>query len=265
MPPPASPRLRYLPRPCDFADNPLKVEASELVSNAISNITRSRIREMREDSRNVLLADLVSEMGSEDLCKFLHQRRILKERGRIHDYLASTTVTSLGSLDRKLIDVVSVCSTENSQARPETAGSVYLRHASHEHFGRTYTIGPQKQSLEITGYKHHTDMDYLTGSMIEQWYVIGAKYGGADAIAKTVLYEDPGVEYRREHHIGMKTLLGNVATDLGLMGGDHDDLIKGLMELFWTVEVVNHWGKDIEEAHPLVEIVLSDIEMQKDY
>jgi hypothetical protein len=102
-------------------------------------------------------------------------------------------------------------------------------------------------------------MDYLTGAMIEQGYVIGAKYGGANAIAKTVLYEDPGLEYRREHHIGIKTLLGNVATDLGLLG-DHDDL----MELLWSVEVVNHWGKDIEEAHPLIEIVLNDIEMQKD-
>jgi hypothetical protein len=36
------------------------------------------------------------------------------------------------------------------------------------------------------------------------------------------------------------------------------------MELFWSVEVVNHWGKDIEEAHTLVEIVLNDIELQKD-
>jgi hypothetical protein len=169
MPPPASPPLRYLPPLCEFADNPLKVEASELVSNAISNISPCRIREMRDDSRNVLLADLVSEMGSEELCKLLHQTRILEERGRIDDYLATTTVTSLGSLDRKLIDVISVCSPENSRARPKMAGSVYLRHASPEYFGRTYTIGPQKQSLEITGYKHHTDMDYLSGAMIEQW------------------------------------------------------------------------------------------------
>ena len=216
------------------------------------------IRQLPDDIRKSLLADLISQLNSEDFMNIFHQRRIQEEAHRISTYLASSSVSSLRSLEPSLIDVISVCSPENSRCQTEKAGSVYLNYALHEHFGRRYVIGSNRCHLEITGYMHQVEIFYLTGSLIEHWYVIGASYGSSKAIAKTVFYDDPGRGYQREHHIGMKSLLGNVATDLGLVGQEEE--LKGLMELFWEPRVVNEWHED---GPSLTEVVLKDIQTEK--
>ena len=105
---------------------------------------------------------------------------------------------------------------------------------------------------------HQVEISYLTGSLIEHWYVIGASYGSSKAIAKTVFYDDPGKGYQREHHVGMKSLLENVAADLGLVAREEE--LKGLMELFRESKVVNEWHED---GPSLAEVVLKDIETEK--
>jgi hypothetical protein len=252
MPPPASPRLRCLPPPHNFTDIPFTIAESQCSS------ILSVIQQLPDDIRNSLVADLVSQLNSEDATKVFHQRRIHEEAHRISTSLATSSVPSIRSLESSLIDVVSVCSPEKSQCQTDKAGSVYLNYALHEHFGRKYAIGPNRHHLEITGYMHQVEIFYLTGSMIEHWYIIGASYGSSKAIAKTVIYDDPGRGYQREHHVGMKSLLENVAADLGLVGQEEE--LKGLMELFWESKVVNGWH---EEGPSLIEIVLKDIETEK--
>src|SRR5271170_2768416 len=108
MPPPKSPRLRYLPPPCEPADFPVVLEERD----AISNIPRSIIPAMSDDGRDVFLGDVIAGTDLEDLNKYLHRRRIVQEMRRIPSCL--TSISSLQTLDQSLIKVLSVCDTEKS-------------------------------------------------------------------------------------------------------------------------------------------------------
>ena len=213
----------------------------------------------------------IAKIASNDDFEKIHEQcRIQEEYQRLSTYVSNNSMFK--SFDLGKIKVRSVSPPETSKL-PRTFSYDEIDGTTHfvgsSYFHRSYELGPSAKLLDIEGIRYHI-MSEMGHSNIEDYnFRITGKYNIISCETRCSYRSTYGTDDDFVYSYNVKGLLWDIAKDLGFENGI-DEILKGLLELFWG-EIVNTWhrrdalnefhvgcqgGVPIAEGQSLIEVVL---------
>ena len=184
----------------------------------------------------------IAKVASNDDFEKIHEQcRIQEEYQRLSTYVTNNSIFK--SLDLEKIKVTSVSPPEASKL-PRTFSYEICGDTSFvgsSYFHRSYELGPSAKPLDIEGIRYHI-MSKMGHSNIEDYnFRITGKYNNISCEVECSYRSTYGTDYDFVFSHNVKALLCDIAKELGFESGT-DEILKGLLELFWG-EIVNTWHR----------------------